>query len=132
VQVFAVEDVEAEVGVHVVEVAVALVDAKDAQLLEIIPRQVDQFARLHPRLEQLLDVDLLRVVQLGPEDTQLERGLLIEVVEVLVVLAYYNAVHMDQLVLLGLELRAGLLYKVLLVELELGVVEPREVRPACE
>jgi hypothetical protein len=69
---------------------------------------------------------------LGPEDTQLERGLLIEVVEVLVVLAYYNAVHMDQLVLLGLELRAGLLYKVLLVELELGVVEPREVCPACE
>ena len=84
--VIAVQYVLVEICVHVVQVGVPFVDPEEHELRELVLGELDQLTRFNACLEKLLYVNVLRVGELGPENTQLVGGLLIQVVKMLVMM----------------------------------------------
>jgi hypothetical protein len=69
VLVIAVQYVLVEIGVHVVQIGVPFVDPEEHELREFVLGELDQLTGLHACLEKFLYVDVLRVGELGPENT---------------------------------------------------------------
>jgi len=103
VLIIAVQYVLVEIGVHVVQVGVPFVDPEEHELHELVLGELDQLTGLHSYLEKFLYVDVLRVGELGPENTEPVGGFLIQVIKMLVMMVLGDdPVHIKHLVLLCL------------------------------
>ena len=69
VLVIAVQYVLVEIGVHVVQVGVPFVDPEEHELREFVLGELDKLTGLDACLEKFLYVYVLRVGELGPENT---------------------------------------------------------------
>lgn len=69
VLVIAVQYIFVEIGVHVVQVGVPLVDPEEHELHELVLGELNQLTGLDSGLEKLLYVDVFGVGELRPENT---------------------------------------------------------------